>query len=172
MSVIPLVQIEKKDFERKDISLRQENQKVADFGEDFQRIVDDLIDTFWSHPIAVGLAAPQIGIQVKLAVINFQRDKTIPMLILVNPEIVSTSGKKDKKRESCMSLPHYAGIVERRDKVSLNFQDRYGEIQYLETQGFLSRVIQHEIDHIEGILYVDRMEDILKLEKTDIFKYN
>lgn len=172
MSVIPLVQLKKEEFQNKSVTLREPNNEVIDFGDSFQEIVDNILETFWSHSIAIGLAAPQVGIHLKLAVINYKRDKTVPNLILVNPEIISISGKKDKKRESCMSLPHYAGEVERRDKVSLNYQDRYGEKQHLETQGFLSRVIQHEVDHLEGILYVERMADISKLEKTDIFKYS
>ncbi len=158
------------EFENKDVSLRKPSEEVSDFSDDFQKKIDDLLDTFWSHKIAVGLAAPQIGMQLKLAVINHKRDKAAPMLIIVNPKILSTSGKKDKKKESCMSLPDYAGDVERRTKLVLRYQDRYGEPQQMEAEGFLARVIQHEVDHLEGYLYIDRMKDLSKLETTDIFK--
>jgi peptide deformylase len=170
MSIIPLVQLDRAEFENKDVSLRQTSEEVSDFSDAFQKKVDDLLDTFWSHNIAVGLAAPQIGMQLKLAVINHKRDKATPMLIIVNPKILSTSGKKDKKKESCMSLPDYAGDVERRTKLVLQYQDRYGEPQQMEAEGFLARVIQHEVDHLEGYLYIDRMKDLSKLETTDIFK--
>jgi peptide deformylase len=170
MSIISLVQLDRVEFENKDVSLRKPSEEVSDFSDDFQKKIDDLLDTFWSHKIAVGLAAPQIGMQLKLAVINHKRDKAAPMLIIVNPKILSTSGKKDKKKESCMSLPDYAGDVERRTKLVLRYQDRYGEPQQMEAEGFLARVIQHEVDHLEGYLYIDRMKDLSKLETTDIFK--
>lgn len=116
------------------------------------------------------MAAPQVGIQLKVSVININKDKTGDIFILVNPVILSTSGKKDKKKESCMSIPHYAGEVERRDKISISYQDRFGVEHSLNTDGFLARVIAHEVDHLEGFLYVDRMSDITALEPTDIFK--
>lgn len=170
MSLITLVQITRDQFGDKSISLRQPNEEVSDFGSDFQKKVDDLLDTFWGHKIAVGLAAPQIGTPLKVAVINHKRDETQPMLVIVNPKILSTSGKKDKKKESCMSVPHYAGEVERRTKLTLVYQDRYGEEKQIDADGFLARVIQHEVDHLNGFLYLDRMSDLSTLETTDIFK--
>ncbi len=170
MGVIDLVQIGKDKFQDKNINLRKPCSEVTDFGDQFQKTVDDLIDTFWSHKIAVGLAANQIGVPLKVAVINHTRDINNPILVLVNPEIVELTGKKDRKKESCMSVPHFAGDVERRKKVSIQYQDRYGEAKTLDAEGFLARVIQHEVDHLEGKLYLDRMEDISKIEKTDIFE--
>jgi peptide deformylase len=172
MSTLPLVQLAREEFEGKAVSLRTAGETVHDFNEPFQKIVNDLLETFWSHKIAVGLAAPQVGIQLKLAVINHTRDKSQSTLIIVNPRILSTSGKKNKKKESCMSLPFYSGEVERRSKLSLSYQDRYGAEKKLDTEGYLARVIQHEVDHLEGILYIDRMEDVLNLEKTDVFEYD
>ena len=170
MSVLPLVQINKHEISKKGPPLRTPSEKVKDFGQEFQKAVDDLIETFMQHKIAIGLAAPQVGIQLKLAVINLAKDKAEPTLILVNPQVLSTSGKRDKKKESCMSLPHYTGEVERRHKISISYQDRFGKDETLGAEGFLARVIAHEIDHLEGFLYVDRMNDLSKLEATDIFK--
>lgn len=170
MSIIPLVQITKQDISTKGLVLRQQSLEVKDFGYEFQGIVDDLIETLMHHKIAVGLAAPQIGILLQVAVVNTSKDKTEPTLILVNPRLVSTSGKKDKKRESCMSLPYYAGEVERRSKISIIYKDRFGIDATLDAEGFLARVISHETDHLEGMLYVDRMQDLSSLEKTDIFE--
>lgn len=170
MSVLQLVQITKQEVSKKGPPLRVPSEEVLDFGQEFQKTVDDLTETFMQHKIAIGLAAPQVGIQLKLAVINLSKGKTEPTLILVNPKVVSTSGKKDKKKESCMSLPDYAGEVERRHKIEISYQDRFGSDKTLEAEGFLARVIAHETDHLEGLLYVDRMSDISKLEATDIFK--
>jgi len=103
-------------------------------------------------------------------VINLNENKEEPTLILVNPKILSTSGKKDKKKESCMSLPHYRGEVERRYKISISYLDRIGKAAQLDAEGFLARVISHEIDHLEGILYIDRMESLSSLEPVDFFK--
>lgn len=170
MSIIDLIQINKQDFANEQIDLRKSSDLVLEFGDDFQKKVDDVIDTFWSHKIAVGLAAPQVGIPLKFSVINHTKNKEEEMLILVNPIITTLSGKKDKKKESCMSVPDYAGEVERRKKISVEFQNRYGEKQSLEAEGFLARVIQHEIDHLDGVLYLDRMENTSKIERTDLFK--
>jgi peptide deformylase len=169
MSVLPLVQISKHDMSKRDSPLRAPSEEVTDFGEEFQKIVEDLVETFMQHKIAIGLAAPQVGIQLKLAVINLSKDRTEPPLILVNQKVLSTRGKKDKKKESCMSLPHYAGEVERRQKIHLSYQDRFGSDKTLQAEGFLARVVAHETDHLEGFLYVDRMIDLSKLEATDIF---
>lgn len=89
---------------------------VTEFGASTQALVDDLLDTMFAHPVAIGLAAPQIDVPVQLAVLNPSRDAREDSLVLVNPQLISISGKKDVKRESCMSLPHFAGEVERRSK--------------------------------------------------------
>jgi peptide deformylase len=172
MSIISLVQITPDALVDKKPPLRVPSEEVIDFGESFQRIVDDLIETFTAHKIAIGLAAPQIGIQLRLTVINISKDKKDPHIVVVNPTVLSTGGKKDKKKESCMSLPHYAGEVERRDKMRVSYQDRFGEKKQVDVNGFLARVFAHEIDHLDGLLYPDRMKDVSKLEKTDIFKYD
>lgn len=171
MSVLPLVQLEEKDFRTKNTLLRQESKSVDDFGVNFQKFIDDLVETFYSHKIAVGLAAPQVGVGLKAAVINPNKEREPEStLIIVNPKIISTSGQKDIKREACMSLPHYQGQVERRSKIKIEFQDRFGKEHALATKGFLARVIAHEIDHLEGCLYIDRMSGDATLEPADFFK--
>lgn len=170
MSILPLVQLDKNDFNTEKTSLRRESNEVTDFGNDFQNFINDLIETFHDHKISVGLAAPQVGVQQKVSVINInKKDKPDDMLIIVNPIIISTSGQKDTKKESCMSLPHYQGKVIRRKKIHISYQDRFGKKHTLKTQGFLARVIAHEIDHLEGYLYVDRMESDETLEHADFF---
>lgn len=170
MSILPILQLNRHEFSKKDTSLRVPSQEVADFGETFQKIVDDLIETMKHHNIAIGLAAPQVGISLKVSVINLNENKAEPTLVIVNPKILSTSGKKDKKKESCMSLPHFRGDVERKHKISISYQDRFGESHHLEAEGFFARVLCHEIDHLEGTLYVDKMESSSGLEPVDFFK--
>ena len=170
MSILSIIQLEKKDFTKKGTIVRQTSQRVSDFGDDFQKFVNELVDTLKDSPIAIGLSAPQVGKLVRVSVINLNEGKKEPTLIIVNPQVISWSGKKDKKKESCMSLPHYRGEVERRKKVTLVFQDRYG-VQHQEIfEGFLAHVIGHEIDHLDGILYIDRMKKGTKLEPVDFFK--
>ena len=172
MSILPLVQIDTSQIINKELLLRKPCDTVTDFGEAFQKQVNNLIETFRSHKIAVGLAAPQVGIYIRLAVINISKDKQEEDLIIVNPKVIAMSGKKDRKNESCMSVPNYAGAVERRRKISISYQDQFWETQKLDADGFLARVLFHEIDHLEGILYIDRMSDLSALETTDIFKYD
>jgi peptide deformylase len=151
--------------------LRQPSKNVADFGPGFQEIVDHLIETFSSHKIAVGLAAPQVGIALRLTVINISKNKSAATLVVVNPEILSISEEKETKQESCMSLPGYGGNVERSCEVKISFQDRYGVPHSMEPKGFLARVFQHEVDHLNGLLYLDRMGDSGQgLVEVDIFK--
>lgn len=170
MSILSLVQLKPREIGSKKPPLGTPCEEVKDFGSEFQRIVDDLVDTFMAHRIAIGLAAPQVGIQLRLAVINLDKNKSENTLIMVNPKVLSTSGKKDKKKESCMSLPDYAGEVERRHKIVIVYQDRFGKEETLEAEGFLARAIAHETDHLEGFLYVERMSDSSQLVRTDIFK--
>jgi len=144
--------------------------EVTDFGDSLQELIDDLVDAMNHHAIAIGLAAPQIGSKWRVAVVNISPGKKDSPLILVNPTIVSLSGKKDRKNESCMSLPHFQGSVERRHKIMITYQDRSGRPQTLTAAGFLTRVICHEIDHLDGKLYIDRMGNPNTLEPVDFFR--
>jgi len=170
MGILPIIQLSRTEFNKKDTILRELSQEVNDFGESFQNTVDSLIETLKNSKIAIGLSAPQVGIPLKLSVINLNENKAEPTLIIVNPKIISISGKKDKKKEACMSLPHYRGEVERRDKINISFQDRFGKPQTINIEGFLAHVIAHEIDHLEGILYIERMKNLSDLEPVDFFK--
>ena len=168
METIDIIQLERSDFYNKEVSLRKKSIDVTDFGDLFQKEVDDLIKTFRKWRIAVGLSAPQIGIFKRFSIINLDKLKIDDDLIIVNPEIISLTGKKDKKKESCMSLPQVRGEVERRDKLVLAYQDRYGNKNEIKLEGFKSRVVQHEIDHLNGILFVDRMNPDKVLENIDM----
>lgn len=168
MKTFDIIQLEKSDFYKKEVSLRNKSIEVSDFGDEFQKEVDILIDTFRKWKIAVGLSAPQIGIFKRFSIINLDKSIIDDDLIIVNPVIKSLTGKKDRKKESCMSLPQVRGEVERRDKLVLAYQDRYGNPNEIKLEGFKSRVVQHEIDHLDGILFVDRMSPDKILEDLDL----
>jgi len=171
MSILPLVQLDQTRFFEKHPILREPSHPVTDFGPSLQTVIDDLLDTFLSHRIAVGLAAPQIGVQLRAAVINTDKDRTASTsLILINPNVIAISGKKDTKKEACMSLPGFQGSVERRHKIEIAYQNKTGGPEHLKAEGFLSRVIFHEMDHLDGILYIDRMTPPAKMEQADFFK--
>jgi peptide deformylase len=166
--MLDIIQLSPSDFNSKTTVLREKSLPVTDFGGDFQKEVDSILETFHHWKISVGLSAPQVGIKKRLAAINISKGKTEPTLVIVNPIITNSSGKKDIKKESCLSLPQVRGDVERRYKLSIMYQDRNGKKQTLSAEGFYARVILHEIDHLDGILFVDRMDNESELETLDI----
>lgn len=168
MSMLNVIQLTPDQFYDAAVGLREKSLPVTDFGSDFQHEVEAVIETFESWKIAVGLSAPQVGIKKRFAIININKEKALPHLIIVNPIITNAAGKKDSKKESCLSLPQVRGDVERRYKVSVKYQDRMGNKETLNAEGFLARVILHEIDHLDGILFVDRMDTGASLEPLDI----
>lgn len=168
MGIKKLVQLKHENFNSQETSLRTANSNIEIFNSDLHEIVSDLIDTMMHHSIAVGLSAPQIGYPFRVSVINLKQENS-ETIILINPEIASVSGKKSIKKESCMSLPHFRGSVERRDKVTCVYYDLNGERKTLEATGFLARVVMHEIDHLDGVLFVDRMEFPDRIEPVTFF---
>ncbi len=128
-------------------------------------LVQDLLDTMAAYPICVGLAAPQIGRDERVAVAKISERGVI---VLINPQIISISGKKDKKRESCMSVWGLAGTVERRENLRVSYFNAEGEIVQDELfHGFDARVVAHEIDHLDGLVYTSHVVD--ELMPTDLF---
>lgn len=168
MSKLQVIQLDSDNIYSKDTTLRVPSATVTDFGSEFQSEVETLLETFYSWKIAIGLSAPQVGIQKKIAIINMDKTKPEDTLILVNPQIQSESGKKDLKKESCLSIPSVRGEVERRHKIHLTYQDRNGTKKQLGVEGFLARIFMHEIDHLNGILFVDRMNPNARLEPLDL----
>lgn len=154
-----------------DTVLRSQSEEIVDFIEsDFQTLVDNLLQTLASQPYCVGIAAPQTGHLLKLLIINGQNARKPPenhhgLLIICNPEILQWSGM-DVAREGCLSLPDHTGNVVRAVNITVGFQDRYGQGCVLKMSGFEARVMQHEIDHLEGKLFTDRIVS----RKADLFR--
>lgn len=144
--------------------LTTRTEVVDAFDDGLASLLQDLHDTMNSQELCIGLAAPQIGVSQKVAVAQIE-DKEV--LELVNPEVLTNTGKRDTKRESCMSLFGWTGSVERRHKLLVRYQDRDGETHERSFSGFPARVVLHEIDHLDGTLYIDHLSGAA--EATDLF---
>ena len=140
-----------------DPRLRQKAKPVTAFGPDFQRLVDDMFETMYDAP-GVGLAATQVGVPLRVAVMDASEDRSQRM-VLVNPEIVSADDKQPME-EGCLSVPEVKDTVARYNKVFLRALDRHGKPFELEAEGLLAQCIQHEIDHLDGKLYIDYLSSL------------
>lgn len=143
---------------------------VAAIDDEVRALIRDLIDTMRSGPGSVGVAAPQIGTLLRVCVVDVSRSKlgkdhNHGLLILVNPECVRQEGTA-VMREGCMSVPDYTGDVERAVEITLRFQDENGEFREIESSGFEAVALQHEIDHLDGLLFLDRITSL----KTGLFR--
>lgn len=154
--------------------LRQKAKKVRDFGPSLQALIDDLVDTMREAP-GLGLAAPQIGVSLQVAVIELPEaeeddEKQDPyrgkLIVICNPETVKTWGEEEAQ-EGCLSLPEYVGDVPRATRVVVKAQDRRGKPIRLRAEGLMARVLQHEVDHLNGNLFVDRVESLDKLYRVE-----
>jgi len=143
--------------------LRKVAKPVTEINAKIIRLLDDMKATLMDSEYGAGLAAPQIGMLRRVIVMNI--DDTYYELI--NPEIVETSGEQ-VGYEGCLSLPRYIGIVKRYNEVKITTMNRDGETVELKASGFLARCIQHEIDHLNGVLFIDHVQDnYLVHEDTD-----
>lgn len=145
--------------------LRKKARKVTEFDKDFQDLVADMIDTMREAP-GVGLAAPQVAISQRLIVVEYGDDedeeKPAKLYVLANPEIVSASEDMVMGIEGCLSVPDLVGEVERHTSIVVKGQNRYGKPTKVKANGWLARIFQHEMDHLDGVLYPDRAEKIWK----------
>jgi peptide deformylase len=152
-----------------DERLKGESQPVEDFGQVFQDFIDELEETRLAGPGAVGIAAPQVDRQIRAVIVDVSKMKRpVPNhghLVLVNPEITEWDGY-EMGREGCLSVPDYTGNVIRATRIVLQAQDRHGEMRRYEMEGFEARAVQHEIDHLDGLLFVDRVVS----RRSDIFR--
>jgi peptide deformylase len=164
-----IIALEPEEVSKRTSSLFAPSGTVDGPSDSLEALVMDLLETMHEYDICVGLAAPQIGVQQQVAVINVSPGKEGPDLILINPVVESTSGQRDVKYESCMSLPGWRGQVERRKKVTIRFVDLHGAPQMLSAEGFLARAITHELDHLDGKLYCET-PGAKPIEHTDLFE--
>ncbi len=146
-------------------SLRLKSKQVTKFDAELQTLVDNMFDTMRAAP-GVGLAAPQIGESLRLVVVEYTEDEDEnakpKKYVLVNPEIVKRSEETVTDIEGCLSLPGLAGWVERHEAVTVKAKNRFGKPLKIEAEGWLARIFQHEIDHLDGVLYIDRAEEVFE----------
>ncbi|KTD44683.1 peptide deformylase [Legionella quateirensis] len=153
-----------------DERLRKIAQPVVHFDDGLQTLIDDMFDTMY-HARGVGLAAPQIGVSLRLSVIDIIGDKTQQMVI-INPEIVSAHGEKEFE-EGCLSVPGAYDTVIRAEHVTVKALDRLGNPFEITGEGLLAECLQHEIDHLNGKLFVDLLSPLKRMmarRKLDKFK--
>tara|TARA_B100001059_G_C17570014_1_gene444486 strand:+ start:78 stop:602 length:525 start_codon:yes stop_codon:yes gene_type:complete len=145
--------------------------------DDIRRLMDDMLETMYAAP-GVGLAAPQVGISKRVIVVDVARmgDAPEPMQ-MANPEIIEASSERSTVEEGCLSLPEHFAEVKRPERVRVRYLDRENEIREQEMDGFLATCVQHEIDHLDGVLFVDHisglkrgmiMRKLTKLKKQDV----
>ena len=139
-----------------------------------QKFIDDMFETMVEYE-GVGLAAPQVHVSLRLAVIEVKgsderADDAVPPTVLVNPRVTPIGTKKASAWEGCLSVPDLRGVVPRFERLKLEALDRHGNPWSVEAQDFFARVIQHECDHLDGNVYLDRMKDMRTLSFLDEFE--
>lgn len=147
--------------------LRQVSKPVAKIDADVKKLVKDMFDTMYDAP-GVGLAAVQVGVPKRIVTVDATRgdDEKNP-IAMINPEIVWESEETIAHEEGCLSIPEYLEQVVRPDRVKVRFLDLDGEKQEIDADGLLARVVQHEIDHINGVLFIDHLS---KLKRDRVIK--
>ena len=142
--------------------------ELVDPGSELQTFIDDMIETM-HHEGGVGLAAPQVNRSIQIVVLEYAKNErypgevTIPLTVLVNPVLSDYSSEKEEGWESCLSLVDFRGMVPRSTTITLNAYDRLGKKIQKTVSDFEAVVLQHEIDHLKGLVFLDRMKDFTKL---------
>jgi peptide deformylase len=137
-----------------------------------QRLIDDMVETMEDYQ-GIGLAAPQVFQSLRLIVLGAlqpEDEDSIPLTVLVNPELMEMSGEKTQGWEGCLSIPDLRGVVPRSASVSVRGLSRRGEPLELEVRDYFARVLQHEIDHLDGVLFLDRMKDFQTLTHLEEYR--
>ncbi len=142
--------------------LRQKSKRVRSIDGSIQKLISDMIETMHSAP-GVGLAASQVGIPLRVAVIGLPEQEDI---VLINPKIVRKSGER-LVNEGCLSLPGYVGEVKRAVSVTVKGRDQNGKEIRIKADELLAQALEHEIDHLNGVLYIDQLESMDKLRKIE-----
>jgi len=154
--------------------LRLKAKPVKKFDKELQTLIDDMFETMRAEP-GLGLAAPQIGESMRLVVIEYAEepeDEDAPepkpkRYVLVNPEITQKSEEMVEGMEGCLSVPGLIGTVDRHEKVTVKALTRHGKPQKVKAEGWMARIIQHELDHLDGVLYIDRANEIYEPASED-----
>lgn len=149
--------------------LRKISKPVAKIDDEIKALIKDMFETMYDAP-GVGLAAIQIGVDRRVVTIDATRgeEEKKPM-VFINPEIVSASSEKDSKEEGCLSIAEYYEEVERPSEVKVRYMDEKGKTHEIEADGLLARALQHEIDHLNGVLFIDHLSKLKRDRVTKKF---
>jgi peptide deformylase len=154
MTVLPICHLPN------DPVLRQKAKKVSRIDGSVQRLIDNMLETMqWAN--GVGLAAPQVGVLLRVIVIQMPGEEPI---VLINPEIVKRTGEQEVT-EGCLSVPGYYGEIRRSAGVTVRGKDRRGKVIRIRAESLMAEALEHEIDHLDGKLYIDHVEDTAKLHQ-------
>lgn len=165
--------VEKKKLEKAPLSLhylgdrvlRQPAKRISKVDDDVRKLARQMLQTMYSED-GIGLAAPQVGINKQLIVVDTNLDDpSTPPLILINPTITSTSQDLCVVQEGCLSIPNVYLDVTRPKVIEVSYKDELGRPQKMTAKGLVARVIQHEIDHLNGVMFVDRVDNALALNQ-------
>jgi peptide deformylase len=144
--------------------LRSKTARVERIDRSLDKLIEDMIETMHAAP-GVGLAANQVGVPIQLAVIDLSsrenEEQRHPLLVIINPEVLSMEGAVVEE-EGCLSIPDYVENVKRAARVKVRAQDRAGATIEIEAEGLLAKALQHEIDHLNGLLFVDKLSPLKK----------
>jgi peptide deformylase len=143
--------------------LRRKTKRVTTIDKSVKKLIADMRETLHADAGRVGLAAPQVGVSLRVAVICLPEEKDI---ILVNPEIVRRKGQR-LVSEGCLSVPGYVGQLFRAESVTAKGLDQAGRPVRIKAEGLLAQALEHEIDHLNGMLYIDHVEDMDTLRKIE-----
>ncbi len=152
--------------------LRRKARKVTAFDKELQQLIDDMVETLHAAP-GVGLAAPQVAVSQRVIVVHMPDDEETygsgagQLHIVVNPEIVKASREIVDGTEGCLSIPGYQGMVSRHESIKVKGQDRQGKEIRIKADGWLARVFQHEIDHLDGVLFIDIASKVWPVEEGE-----
>ena len=143
--------------------LRQKAKRVRAIDGSIKKLIADMLETMHAEPGRVGLAAPQVGVSLRVVVIGIPDEEDI---ILINPEIVRRKGER-RLNEGCLSVPGYVGEITRSESVTVKGRDASGKEIRIKGEGLLAQALEHELDHLNGQLYVDHLESMDELRKVE-----
>ena len=143
--------------------LRQKAKRVSTIDSSIQQLIDDMVETM-QQAKGIGLAAPQVGVSLRLVVLQMPGEEPIT---IINPEIVKRSGEREVP-EACLSVPGYAGDIKRSVSVTVKGRDRQGKAIRLKATDLMAQALEHELDHLNGVLYIDHIESPDKLHKAEL----
>lgn len=146
-------------------TLRRKARPITRFDSELQTLIDDMVDTMRAAP-GVGLAAPQVDVSLRVIVVEYgdDKDENVPprLYVMVNPEITRFSRETEIGIEGCLSIPGLLGDVERSTSITVKGQNRHGQPVKLKLRGWVARIFQHEIDHLNGVLFTDKALEVFK----------